>query len=302
MKKTCKSILGLFLVSVFLFSCKKEKVAPLPADNTPQVTYSSIQDFYIKNMVPSQYFTINGSTGGTFTGTQGTIITIYPNTIVNSLNQPMTGNISFELKEIYKKSDMVLSHMPTMSYGQPLKSGGEFYLHATVNSQEVFLAPFAGYNAQMPAQSIDPAMGVFYWQSDSSSWAPASDSSSVSSVDSSYYFMSYLSNFNWVNCDHFYNTTNVTFNVDVLNETSTPNTQTFLLFQDKSVLELYYINQLFSSSYVPDTYPVTIITICINNGKIYAGFKNDTIAAKTSSISLSEMTLDQFKAQFLLLD
>ena len=85
-------------------------------------------DFFEKNGVQMQTHTIDATAGGTFTSPQGTVVTIPANAFVTGGGAPITGNVNIEFKDIYKKSDMLLSNMSTQTATGPLKSAGEFFI------------------------------------------------------------------------------------------------------------------------------------------------------------------------------
>src|ERR1017187_3980285 len=124
--KTSKSLILLIAITAIV-SCKKDtKSSTTTPTPTPAAdNYSSVNAFFSKNGVAMQTYTINGTTGGSFTSPQGTTVTIPANAFLTQASVPVTGNVTIQFKDIYKKSDMLLSNMPTMMQsGAPLKSGG----------------------------------------------------------------------------------------------------------------------------------------------------------------------------------
>ncbi len=116
------SIVCFCVLSMIVLSCKKPDT---PASSS--VTYASLIDFYAKNGVQSQFYKINSVTGGSFITSQGTKVTISPNSFVDFNNKPVSGTVTIEFKDIYKKSDMLVSAIPPMlGNGAPLVSGGSF--------------------------------------------------------------------------------------------------------------------------------------------------------------------------------
>jgi hypothetical protein len=110
-----------------LFACKKKEKEKVQPETGPK----NISEFFKQNEVRSQYFTVNSSSGGTVTGNKGTKISIPANAFKKSDGSAVAGNINIELKEVFKKSEMILSDKSTVSYGQILVSGGEFYIAAS---------------------------------------------------------------------------------------------------------------------------------------------------------------------------
>lgn len=151
LKKLVKTSIALFAIAFTIQSCKKDTTTVV----APPETFTTIKDFYKKNGVQSENFTINAATGGSFTTNKGTIIRIPANAFVNNMGSVITGNVNIEFKDIYTKADMLLSDKPTItSWGTPLKSAGEFFILAKANGIAV------GLNGVNPIQVVQPAKDV----------------------------------------------------------------------------------------------------------------------------------------------
>src|ERR1700690_4385575 len=138
-------IFFLFIVSNFI-ACKKNDNNTIANEG-----YTSLADFYQKNGVALQNFTVNAVAGGTFTTPQGTVVTIPSNAFIDSVGQSPIGNLSIDFKDIYKKSDMLLSDVPAMTTtGTPLKSGGEFFINVKSANKTMFLKSDSSIKVQQP--------------------------------------------------------------------------------------------------------------------------------------------------------
>jgi hypothetical protein len=99
------------------------------------------QRFITNRENAKQTFTLDASTGGMVTGSQGTSVIIPANSIgLNGV--PVTGNIDIELIEIYDKAAMVLQNMSSKGKRangdeEALKSAGEFFLNAKQNGNQL---------------------------------------------------------------------------------------------------------------------------------------------------------------------
>src|ERR1035438_331870 len=113
-----KTFLKFFACVIILTitSCKKKESTPsnTATTTTTTITYSSTNNFFVQNGVSMQTYNVNGTTGGSFTSPQGKVVTIPANAFVTQTNVPITGNVIIQFKDIYKKSDMLLSNIPTM--------------------------------------------------------------------------------------------------------------------------------------------------------------------------------------------
>ncbi|MGZ3866614.1 MAG: hypothetical protein ACXVC6_12345 [Bacteroidia bacterium] len=154
-------IIHLILFVLLFTSCKKDNHLLLAKTNSsPQpvstATYSSVDDFYNKNGVPIQSFTIDAAIGGSYTSPQGSVINIPPNAFVSLSGAPVTGIVTVLFKDIYKKSDMLLTHRTTNFWttamsGSPLKSSGEFSLKAMQGNSVIEIAAGRKLTVSLPS-------------------------------------------------------------------------------------------------------------------------------------------------------
>lgn len=84
----------------------------------------------------TQYFTIDGSAGGSVYCDEGTVIQFAPESFTDSEGNIVTGEVNIKVIEIFNRSAMVLMQKPTMGRTATggltaLKSGGQFYVSAT---------------------------------------------------------------------------------------------------------------------------------------------------------------------------
>src|SRR6266511_4376421 len=280
------------VISFFTSSCTKES-SIRNHDN-----YNSIADFYYKNGVAIQHFSLDASTGGTFTTPQGTVVSIPANLF----------------KDIYKKSDMLLSNMPTNFYGRALKSGGEFFIRAKSNNNLLQIASLKKIEINQPAndEPIDSMMLPFLGVKDSANGVNWNRDNvgvnfSVESSLSGYIFTLYnlsnpLDSGTWCNSDnpHYfsaYPSTALTLhgNDDVL----AFNTDVFLVFKNiNSMIHVYRGTENdFPYLYAPGGLECTVVALGIKDGKIFSAFVPITIGSnQTVNFTLSETTTDDFKA------
>jgi hypothetical protein len=319
-KMTCVILLaGIALI----WGCKKDNSAqpatstvPNNNSNTNTDNYSSMADFFAKNGVAAQTFTITNSTGGSFATPQGTVITIPANTFLNNLNQQVTGTVTITFKDIYKKSDMLLSNMPTtMANGMPLKSAGEFYINATAGGNPVNLANTI--TVKQPFNSpADLNMRPFVISGiDTAGWKPADSSTGQVAVDSSYMLYQLiqlcapLTSGSWCNSDnpsYFSIYTQGTLTLTETDTASNYNTQVYLLFKSINTTDAchtYGGNDFNFTNCVPIGLQCTAVAVGVKNGKIYSSFIPVTITAnQTVKFSMSETTTANFKSQLAALN
>jgi len=309
----------LAVVILFLASCAKDKI--YEAGNGNSDHYTSLQDFYNQNEVKSQFYSINGVTGGSFSTPQGTLVTIPPYGFINMMGDTVTGIVIIEFKDLYKKSDMLLSDKHTVEnfYGSPIKSGGEFYIRASVNNQSVFINFFGNkvIKVAQPAAvaDIDPAMiafmgagpmggpfnGPFAWRADS---VPGSVDTTLSGYVFSLYQFSPLQTDSgtWCNSDNQTYFSSFTQAIVTMHQTNTDNynTDVFLVF--KTIKCMVHVYKNFSSGnypydYAPEGLECTVVTIGEKDGRIYSSFIPITIANNlTVNFTMNETSTSDFKA------
>ena len=310
-----------FLVTIstvaVLVACKKDNpkepdLVDLPSPAAE--SYASLSDFYKKNGVQMQTFRFDAAVGGSFVTPQNTTISI-PG---NAFNQ-VSGEVTLEFKDIYKKSDMLLSNMTTdMANGKPLKSGGEFYIKASQNGSALTIAPGNKIFILQPIDgAVDEDMRAFVAvnqnaDSNQIAWAGAK-SDSVKPllqmyVYSLYQFASPASNGSWCNSDnsqYFAAYTQTALNIN-LNQKGY-GADIFLCFKDvNSMVHVYPANTTgddFMYAYAPVGLSATVVTIAEKEGKIYASFTPITIGTnQTINVDLKETTTEDFKAKLKALD
>ncbi|HTB05341.1 MAG TPA: hypothetical protein VK806_00210 [Bacteroidia bacterium] len=299
-------------------ACNKDNTTPSNTQSTFS-TYSSIQDFYAQNGVPMQSYSVNGSAGGHFTTPQGTIVTIPANSFIDKGGNPITGTVTIEFKDIYTKSDMLLSNMPPQYYGTPLKSGGEFFIRAKSAGNAVNVATGKSITIKQPLNSwaADNNMIPFVGMPDTignKNWVPkALDSiggpgealadSATGYVWSLYSFGTPVDSGTWCNSDNssyfsaYPQTTLTIQTTDSINS----GTSVFLLFNNLSSMVHVYqgTGKTFPYNYAPQGLQCTIVAVEVMfYGQFRCCFTPITITANsTVNFSCSPSTISAFKAQ-----
>lgn len=309
-----KKIISLTFITtiIVVVSCKKHESSstnstpPPPTDN-----YASISAFFSQNAPAMQTYTVNATTGGNFTSPQGTAVTIPANAFVTQAGAPVTGVVTIQFKDIYKKSDMLLANMATMmSYSYPLKSGGEFYIKAISNNAAVTLASGQKISVSQPASltgGLDPLMQPFVAKDTVTHPWVYSAWDSVSIFTQNYIFKLYQMNTpvdsgSWSNSDnsnYFSAYTQTTLKLVANDSAYVYDTFVFLLFKNlSSMVHVYNNYETFSYNYAPQGLQCTMVAVGIKGGKLYSSFIPITISAnQTVNFSLSLTTTSTFTTQ-----
>lgn len=137
---------------------------------------NSVVQLLHKTTVPSTYHDIDPEETTVITGKQGTIVRIPAGTFVTASGLAVTGKVQVEMKEVFKKSDILLSNLPTISDGKMLESGGVVYLDAaTMDGEKVVIAPGKAVTIDFPSGSPTQGMQAFSGQYDTEgnmNWTP----------------------------------------------------------------------------------------------------------------------------------
>ena len=251
---------------------------------------------------------IDAATGGTFNGNSGTRYVFPANSFKTAAGAVVTGNVTVEVSEFLKKSDMLFSGVLPISNGDPLLSGGEINVKATQGGQELQMASGAKFRANMPMRGTDATgMGLFTGTKAPNepmvNWKPAVDTANGKIVVDGDTIAILSNTLNYANADRFM---------------SAPNYQTFtitalapgLTISDDSIIaHTFYDNYngvwacrqasggVFHESHIPST-PVHFVVFCVIKGNFYGGIAGATPAnGKNYQVTLSKTTPAAFKAQ-----
>lgn len=210
MKTNFKKIGQLFLLGILVASCSKNDDGDSP-DYVPSASaFAALRE----EALDTQTFTFNAEDGATtFTTANGVQFTINGNCLTQNGN-PITGQVVVEYAELFNPGTMLVTNKPTMGRMPNgdmslLISGGEFYINATKNGQQLAIS--------CPMQVIIPAnltggadTGMSLWdgtidEDGNLEWDEqdrANGENGVFVEGPNYY--AYFSSFGWTNVDRFY--------------------------------------------------------------------------------------------------
>lgn len=281
-----------------LFSCKK--------DATSQ-QYSSLAALYSSLQPKTTTYDVNGASGGSFTTSQGTTVTIPAQAFVTKSGNPVTGTVNIEFLDIYKKGDMLLWDKPTVTYwGSLLRSGGEFFIRAKANNAAVVLAPGKSIAIAQPIANGDSigGMAAFILPKDTPGWVN-SDSDLV--LQQQFYYIFNLYSFqlpvdsgSWCNSDqaaYFSGFPQTSLQINQTDFASFSHTDVFLFFKNKkSMVHVYSNGTNYPYNYAPLGFDATLVAVSVKDGDVYSATTDFTITNNsTVSFTLSKTTTDNFK-------
>lgn len=144
----------LFFLSLMLFqACKKDRTTVViinPTNNTTKANKLNVLNTFSSAAPSLQTFTINAANGSWITGAKGSKFYFPANALLDASNNPVTGNVTIELKEYMNKADMLFSGVTVTSGNSLLESGGMFYIMAKQNGQELHLKNNVGFQMMVP--------------------------------------------------------------------------------------------------------------------------------------------------------
>lgn len=329
MKK--KSLYYLLFTLSILFvinACTKGPETVKPSDN-------SFNNYFASQRNKSQKFTFNTNNDTVIVGNKGTKVYIGGQTLRTMSGQPVTGNVTVELKEVTELSDMILNNAPTVSNGQILTSGGEIYVSASQNGEQLTLANNASFFISVAAPNgTTDSMNVFTGRDSSGIvvWTPVQADTVNSRViipadstqnrwDTSAYYQSVdwaivnkvneyvvkCTQFGWINCDYFASYPDIcslTTTCDTLYKTTY--TKVYFTIPATNSVGNFYINSNldFFCDYLPNHTQLNIVALNYHDGKYYVAITNHVVTcgsnlnvADLAFIEVQESQIESYLSQ-----
>jgi hypothetical protein len=158
---------------------------------------------------------------------KGTILTFYPNSFKDKTGKIITeGTVCLDVVEMYNPGSMIANRATTVSADGILESGGQVYIKATKDGQEVFANKYGiAYKQKSPSSKT---MALYFGDTKNTDsvvmWGKANtdigmvaagtrDTTEVTDTtltepespwNGSFFIFDSCTDFNWVNCDMFY--------------------------------------------------------------------------------------------------
>lgn len=200
-----------FIFTIAFFSCKKDE------QQTSTVTehVNSMSAFNAAHKKPTQNFTLDATTGGVITTTGGIEFYFPVDAFANSSGNIVSGTVDIKIDEVISIADLFFNQISTHVNGRPLKSGGAFKISVTQGSDVLKIATGKHYNVLLTSNSPEqtPTMETYYGiptndQYGILNWSltPPGIAPTVftNTTDTSNIYNMVLDKFDWINCDHPY--------------------------------------------------------------------------------------------------
>ena len=310
------SMLALFFLLLLLAGCTEDKVDPdvneapkieLPPEEKPQELPGDVTTIFKELETIAQTFDVDAGEAHFIEGKAGGTISIPANSLVDGNGTPVDGGVRIEFIEIYTIRDMILSNKPTVSDGQLLLSGGEFYINITQEGEPLQLAEGKNIFYSIPTDEIVEDMILFVGDSTddgSINWTPV-EGSNVSvdgrqdnegGVEFAFYFE--FNRFGWINCDKFFNDPRPKTDVFVtVPEGQGPeNTAVFIAVRDElSVLRMYWDpeKEAFRANNLPIGLSIFIVGIAELEEEFFFAIEDPVIEEnQTTALTFEKVTLE----------
>jgi len=220
--KNSKLLLSLLTASTILFtSCNNDDNNVIIVDDTPtEQDFGSLRADAINNN--TQSFQFNAEDGmGTFTSSNGVTIRVNGSCLTLN-NSAITGQVDVSYVELFGKGSMLTTNKPSMGLlpngdRALLISGGEFYLNATQNGQQLDLG--CPYQLEVPSSLtggddydmvlwdvVTDVNGDITWEQDMDpTGGGGNDEIFLDNGQTGGIYYTFLTDFGWTNIDKFYN-------------------------------------------------------------------------------------------------
>src|SRR3546814_102892 len=140
MKKQIINWAAFGVIALSLAACK-EGYNEFPDMEIIPARAASFMDKY---KPAEQLFTGDADAGFEITGEQGMKVKFQAGAFLDADGLPVSGEVTVRLIELYSKTDIMLAGLSTESHSDLLESGGEFYLMAEKDGEELTLNPLNG--------------------------------------------------------------------------------------------------------------------------------------------------------------
>ena len=292
MKKTPQILIALTLaVATFALSCGKN-YEPGPGPTPVATDKSQLNTLFKSFRSTPEIKCVTAGMQQTVVFSKGTKLTFYPNSFRTATGSPITsGTVCLEVIEMYKPGEMIANRAATTYHNELLISGGQVYIKATKDGQEVYANKY-GIGFRQPSASTQP-MRLFYgntnnedsvttWTTDTTvnnigniSESTVRDTTGISAAQGWYYQFDSCTDFNWINCDFFRNNNDPKTNITINTSDTTfnrKNTTVFIVFPTLNSVSIAY-SYTALNSFIGPNFPIgmsfNIIVLAKKNGEYY---------------------------------
>lgn len=235
-------------------------------------------------------FSINPGAVSTYTTTAGLRVNIIPGMLLNT-GQSATGLVKITSRLLLSKGDLIRADKPTVSNGRVLVSGGVMYVRLYQDEVPLTASTSMPLMLEYAGSPLDQSMGLFYGDSSVAStfnWLPAQDSMSNPVQIFGQNYRIYASHLGWINCDKFYDTSNIPQSklaLDLPSNYTNANSAAFVVFKNKrTVIELYGDagTMQFRSGNLPAGEEITVVVLSMQGNDYFYGQTDAVIPSQST--------------------
>jgi hypothetical protein len=277
-----------------------------------------IGDIYSKLKKESQSFKVKANEDIKIKGKEGTIIKISKNSLINNMGKIVNREIEIELKEFYKKADIISSNLHTMSGGEILETGGMIYISASSSGEKLKLKKGAEMEIEFASKNKIQGMETFIGlQHDQINWVQqytsvplmeseplldiayvgyGGDTAVINELAKVDKMILKSNELGWINCDRFYKVENKTDLIVDIDTKYKPVVR--LVFKDiNSVMPGFYSgDKKIVLNSIPVGLKATLIAFSLVNDEPYFASKDIVISKdQKKNMTLIKTTMTALK-------
>ncbi len=263
---------------------------------------SMLASFLAKGEGQALTYNLDANRLTTIVSPNGVRFTFPPFCFSDANGQPVNGEVRFLLREVFGKSQMVLSNLMATSEDRLLESAGQFLLQATQNGKPLQLAEpvtvempvipslsnkiavklFQGSYSTMQAFNDD---NIFDWQLVNNRALP------IRKVSGKKYFRFDIKAFNWYGCHYFYPKKSARAMVSACAVSAIEafdDHLAYLVFDDiPSAARMYFNGNRFIALNIPTNLAAQVVLFAMKDEQLYYGAR--AVENTTSQLVYVEM-------------
>ncbi|MCG8323646.1 MAG: hypothetical protein MI921_29400 [Cytophagales bacterium] len=316
--KPLKLINAIYCTTIILVCCnpvnKNENSSQIDS-----VRKTQINNLFFRYQKESQIFVLDNDSDTTIRGMEGTILIIPKHSFSIDPEISSAGKIQLELKEYYKKSEIILSGLSTTSDDKILISSGMLYLNAQYEGENIKLAEgkeidvffnddysstdFKG----IPFYGEVDSTGIINWKKNENIRLKKEYGQiySIQNGDTLFHKTNEerffgLSKFGWINSDIFYeneNTTDLMVLID--SNLKLPNLQLVFKEINSIISGIHLLDNKFVFTNLPFNQKVSILAFKILEDTMYFGEKDIVITNENQveKVTLKRSNIEEIMAR-----
>lgn len=161
-----KKLIAIACVSSAIVACQS---STKNADSTKEAKKKIFTEIFNDKNIENQVYQINPLRDTMLVGEKGTKVRIYANSFTTEKGEPVSGNLTVELKEAFTTTDIVLGNLTTTCKEGFLQSGGMVYINAKSGDKQLKLSENKEIGFFVPTDSVDENMKIYEGQKTDSS-------------------------------------------------------------------------------------------------------------------------------------